>query len=151
MPFPANQVKNHFHVFISLLIAICLAAVPEIASHHWEYNVSLLRLDRYHLSGHVICISQQLNSRQNVDFHGHSVESLLGSLVLSSIHSTIIITNTLINQARIYYVITNFYLIWANIFHYSDGIIVIKLHLSSALVSCNNNDIIHVITMTSSL
>ena len=75
--------------------------------------VSLLRLVRYHFSGHVICISQELNSRQNGEFHGHCVESLLGSLVLSSVHSTIIIiTNALINQARIYYVITNFYLIW---------------------------------------
>ena len=57
-------------------------------------------------------IPQQLNSRQNGKFHGHHVESLLGLLMLFSVHSTIIITNTLINQARSYYVITNFYLIW---------------------------------------
>ena len=30
MPFPANQVTNYLHVFISLLIAICLAVVPII-------------------------------------------------------------------------------------------------------------------------
>ena len=33
MLFPANQVLKYFHVFISLLMAICLAAVLEMTSH----------------------------------------------------------------------------------------------------------------------
>ena len=33
MPFPANQVMSYFHVFISLLMAIFLAAIRVMASH----------------------------------------------------------------------------------------------------------------------
>ena len=33
MPFPANQVMKYFHVFISLLMAICLAAVRIMAAN----------------------------------------------------------------------------------------------------------------------
>ena len=42
MLFPANQV-NYFHVFISLLIAICLAVVQVIASHqgHLHHHFGL--------------------------------------------------------------------------------------------------------------
>ena len=73
------------------------------------------------------------------------MSSLLGSLVLSSVHSMIIITNALINQAGNYYVITSFYLIWDRSQLYPlhlDDIIVITLDLGSALVSCNNDIIL---------
>ena len=42
MPFPANQV-NYFHVFISLLIAICLAVIHIIASYqeHLRHHFGL--------------------------------------------------------------------------------------------------------------
>ena len=36
------------------------------------------------------------------------IESLLGSPILFSVHSSVIITNTLINQAGGYYIIANF-------------------------------------------
>ena len=128
MPFPANQVVNYFCMFISLLMAICLAAVRIMASHQaighaitsaCQVPSQILHMigawSIYlwcHLSGHVSQVPQQLNSRQDGEFLGHHVESLLGSLVLSSVHSMIIITNTLklINQTESYYVITNFYL-----------------------------------------
>ena len=71
-----------------------------------------LQLVSYCLSSHTSCVPQQLNSRQNGKFHGHHIEFLLGSLVLSSVHSTIIITNAFINQAGSYYVITIVYFIW---------------------------------------
>ena len=51
-------------------------------------SVSLLWLFGYRLSGYISYVSQQLNSWQNDKFCGHCVESLLGSLMLSSIHST---------------------------------------------------------------
>ena len=73
------------------------------------------------------------------------VESLLGSLLLSSVHSMIIITNVLINQAGSYYVITSFTLFGIEASYiplHSDDIIVITLDLGSASVSCNNNNII---------
>ena len=105
---PTNQVMNYFHVFISLLIVICLAVVHIITLH--QTSVSSLWLVRCRLSGHVSSVAQQLNFRQNSKFCGHHVEFSLGLLVLSSVHSTIIITNTLINQAGSY-VNTNFYLI----------------------------------------
>ena len=50
--------------------------------------------------GHINHVPQHINSRRNGKFREHGVESSLGSLVLSSVHSTIIITNALINQAR---------------------------------------------------
>ena len=112
MPFPANQVISDFHEFILLLKAIFLAAVCVIASHQDWTSVSSLWLVRYHLSSYISCVPQQLNSRKNGKICGHRVESSLGSLVRSSDHSTIIITNMLINQVGSYYVITNFYLIW---------------------------------------
>ena len=62
-------------------------------------------------SSHISRVPQQLCSRKNGKFSGHRVESLLGSLVLSSVHSTTIITNALINQTGSYYVITKFCLI----------------------------------------
>ena len=60
--------------------------------------MSSLRLVRSYPSGHISCVPQQLNSRWNGDFREHGVESLLGLLVLSAVHSTIIIINALINQ-----------------------------------------------------
>ena len=108
MPFPANQVID---VFMLLLIAICLAVIHVIASHQEHLR------HHFGLSGtvfpatYVCCVPQQLNSRQNGEFCGHRVESSLGSLMLSSVDSTII-TNMVINQTGSYYIITNFYLIW---------------------------------------
>ena len=110
--FPTNQVMNYFHVFISLLIVICLAVVHIITLH--QTSALSLWLVRCRLSGHVSSVAQQLNFRQNSEFCGHQLihgEFSLGSLVLSSVHLTIIVTNTLINQAGSYYVNTNFYLI----------------------------------------
>ena len=117
MPFTANQVKSYFHAFLSLLKAICLATIRIIASYVLRLN---LRLNKHVIasvcqlpsSSHVSCVPQQLSSRKNGKFSGHRVESLLGLLVLSSVHSTILITNVLINQTGSYYIITNFYLIW---------------------------------------
>ena len=91
-------------------------------------------------------VPQQLNSRQNDKFCGYRVESLFGSLVLSSVHSTIIINNTLINQAGSYYVITNFYLIWDRRQLYPiTRMISLSLHSTSAPPQS------HVITTISSL
>ena len=62
--------------------------------------MSLLQLVRYRLSNHVSCVPQQLSSRKNNELRGYHVECLLCLLVLSSsVHSTIIITHMLINQA----------------------------------------------------
>ena len=109
MPFPANQVMNYFHVFILMLMAICLA-YPRNGLKLWT-SVSSLQLVSCFVSGHVSFVPQQFNSRQNGKFCGHRVKSLFGSLMLSSVHSTIIIINAFINQAGSYYIITNFYLI----------------------------------------
>ena len=101
---------------------------------------------RYRLSCHVNFIPQQLNFRQNGEFRVHCVESSLGPLVLSSVHSTIIITNVLINQAESYYVITNFYLIWDRRQLYPiTWMISLLLHFTLALPQS------HVITTISSL
>ena len=101
MPFPANQVMKYFHVFISLLMAICLAAVHVMASHQAICIITLA----CQVPRHVSCVPQQTNSRQNDEFRGYHVESLLCSLLLSSVHSMIVITNTLINQAESYRVL----------------------------------------------
>ena len=65
--------------------------------------------------------------------------------MLLSVHSTIIITNVLINQAGSYYIITNFTLcgIEADYIHYLVEIIAITLNLGFA-ISYNNNNIIFV-------
>ena len=90
------------------------------------------------------CVPQQLSSRKNGEFHGHCVGSLLGSLVLSSVHSTIIITNAFISQTGSYYVInfTLFGIEASYILLHSDGIIVMTLDLGSTSALCNNNYII---------
>ena len=99
MPFPANQVMNCFHVLHNSLAprtCICIIASACQVLSVWPRKLcpTVIKL------------------KQNGEFHGHWVDSLLGSLVLSSVHPKIIITNVLINQAGSYYVITNFYLIW---------------------------------------
>ena len=102
-------------------------------------------LVRYRLSSQVSCVPQPLSSRKNGKFRGHRVESLLGSLVLSSVHSTTIIANALINQTENYYVIANFNLFGIEVSYilsHSDNIIVITHNLGSASVLSNNNDII---------
>ena len=108
--------------------------------------MSLLGLVRYCLSSHIsCCVPQQLSSRKNGEFRVHCVESSLGSLILSSAHSTIIITNMLINQTGSYYAITNFYLIWNRSQLYPITLMIsLLLHLDfgSASVSCNHNNII---------
>ena len=76
MPFPANQVMNNFHVFISLLTAICLAVIHIVASHqeHLDHFFGLL--------GAVLLttcrVPQQLNSRWNGKFREHGIESSMG-------------------------------------------------------------------------
>ena len=136
---------KYFHVFISLFITIYLAAVRVMASHQAIHVIT--QLDGFHLSGHISCVKQQLiNSRQNGKFRRHHVKSMLGSPMLSPVHSTIIITNPLFIQAESYYVITNFYLIWdRSQLLYSNDVVVITLDLSSTQVSCNNSDIILVV------
>ena len=142
MLFLLNQVMNYFHVFMSLLIVpgyrLCNSLIPQTST-------SLLQLVGSHYSSHISYVPQQLNSRQNGKFRGHHAESLLSSLVLSSIHSTVTVTNTLINHAGNYYIITNFYLKWDRSQVYPITwmiLLVFTLDLSSALVLCNNNDII---------
>ena len=74
-----------------------------------------------------------------------SCRILFGSLVLSSVHSTIIITNTLINQTGSYYIITNFTLFGIEASYiplHLDSNIVFTLNLGSVLVSCNNDIIL---------
>ena len=133
MLFLANQVMKYFHVFILLLIAICLAAVCTIASHHGT-PASSIRPVRYHLYGHVNCVPQQLSSRQNGEFRGYRVESSLSSLVLSLVYSTII-TNALINQVGSYYICNyQFYLIWDRSHLYPVTYMILLLHLTSALL-----------------
>ena len=88
-------------------------------------------------------VPQQLNSRQNGKFCGHHVKSLLGSLMLSSVHSTIIITNALINQAGSCYIITNFYIGRRQLYRII-WMISMLLHLTLAPPRS------YVITMTSS-
>ena len=115
--------------------------------HTKNIHATVYRLVRCHLSSHgtdVSHVPQQLNSRQIGEFCGHHVKSLLGSLMLSSVHSTIITTSTLINQAGSYYVITNCYLIGieASYIPLLNDIIVITFDLGSTLVSFNSNDII---------
>ena len=142
MPLPANQLMNYFHVFISLLIAICLAVVCVIPSHqeHPRHCSGLLSII---LPAILSFVPQQLNSRQNGKFCGHHVKSLLGSLMLSSVHSTIIITNALINQAGSCYIITNFYIGRRQLYRII-WMISMLLHLTLAPPQ------FYVITMTSS-
>ena len=140
MLFPANQVMSYFHVFISLLIAIWQAVILVPI-----YNIHVIALVCQLPSSQMGCVLQQLNSRQNGKFCGHHVESLLGSLMLFSVQSAIIITN-LINQAGSYYVITNFQLIWDESQLCSvTQMISLLLHLILALPWCC------VMTMISSL
>ena len=71
MPFLANQVMSYFHVFILLLTFAWLlhnSLAPRL-------SVSACQTP----SSHVGSIALQVNSRQNGKFHGHRVESLLGS------------------------------------------------------------------------
>ena len=63
-------------------------------------TLSLL-IVRYRLSGYPSCVPQQLNSRQNGEFCGHRVESLLGSLVLSSVYSRILSPTCLLTRQEV--------------------------------------------------
>ena len=95
---------------------------------------SSLQLVKYHLYNHVSSVSMQLSSRQNGKFRRYRVESSISSLVLSSVQLTIIITNTLINQAGSYYIITDPYLIQDRSQLYAvTRIISFYLHSTSAL------------------
>ena len=145
LALPANQVMNYFHVFISLLIVIYLVVIRIIALHQ-EHPCHLFGLWNIVFPATLNFVPHQLNSRQNSKFHGHHVESSLSLLMLSSVHSTIIITNTLINQAGSYYVITNFYLIWDRRQLYPiTQMISLLLHSTLALPRS------HIITTISSL
>ena len=135
-----------------LFTCVCFTSYGYLPGYYQHNSItprtpaSSLRLVRYHLSDHISCVPKQLSSRQNGEFRGYCVESLLCSLMLSSVHSTIIITNMLINQVGSYYIITNFHLILHRsqlaISHYLDDIIVITLDLSSgALVYHHYNGI----------
>ena len=141
-PFPANQV---FHSFNSLLIAIYMAVVYVIKYSRAQEQVSTSSpwLATYVLSSHIGRVPQ---CRVNNEFPGNCVGSLLGSLVSFSINQTIIITNALLSkQTGSYYIITDFNRIWdiSQLYPiYLNDIIVITLDLGSALVLCNNNDII---------
>ena len=81
------------------------ALYQEYPCHHfWPYEIPSFR-------PHKLCpIAIKLQVEWWIP--RHCVESLLGSFLLFSAHSTMIITNVLINQAGNYYVIINFYLIW---------------------------------------
>ena len=105
----------------------CNGLKPSHPRHHFGFSVSC------RLSGHVSRVPQQLNSKKNGEFRGHSVESSLGSLVLSSVHLTIIFTNALINQAGSYYIISSFYLIWdrSQLYPVNFGMISLLLHSTS--------------------
>ena len=137
--FPSNQV---FHAFNSLLIGIYVAVVHVLNSlAPGLVPTSSLWLVTYVASSHIGYVPQ---CRVNGEF---ILNLLLSSPMPFSIHRTIIITNTLIKQTGSYYVITDFDRIWdiSQLYPvYSDDIVVITLNLSSALVSCNNNDIIPV-------
>ena len=106
MYFPANQFTvSYFHVFNFLHAYNNLPGCRHVIVLHQEY----MRHHYFGLSGTIFllgCVPQELNSGE---FHGHHIESLLGSPVPFSVHIAIIITNLLINQAISYYVITNFH------------------------------------------
>ena len=106
MLLPAKQLMNYFHVFIS---AICLAVVHMIASHQELWSAPSFWFIRYHLSGHVSCVPQQLNSKLSGESCEQCVESLLGSPMLSLQQLS---PMHLFNQTGSYYIITNFCLIW---------------------------------------
>ena len=150
MPFPANQVISYFHAFLSLLKAICLATIHIIASYvlrlNLRLNICVIALAcQLPSSSHVSCVPQQLSSRKNGKFSGHRVESLLGLLVLFSVHSTIIITKALILIRQVVITLLPIFTLFdieaSYISLHSDNI-VITLDFGYALVSCNNNKFI---------
>ena len=133
---------KYFHVFISLLIAICLTAVhphnsltPSHPRHHlacWAPSFQPRKLCQAAIK---LQIEWQISWT--------SCRIYAGLSILSPVHSKIIITNPHFIQTESYYVITNFYLIWdRSQLLYLDNIVVITLDLSSTQVSCNNSDII---------
>ena len=103
MPLSKNQMISHFYVFISLLIAIYLVVIHVLVSQQ-EY-IHVIALACWVLSSYTARLCP--TPMQNGEFRGHCLKSLLGSLGPLSVHSTIIIINTLIKQAGSYFVITN--------------------------------------------
>ena len=130
--FPSKPTNELFPCiyFATYTVAICLAVVCVISSHQ-EHPCHCFGLLTIVFPATLSFVPQQLNSRQNDKFCGHHVESLLGSLMFSSVHSTIIITNALISQAGSYYIITNFYIDRRQLYHII-WMISLLLHLTLA-------------------
>ena len=79
MPFQANQVLKHFHVFISLIMAIYLAAIHVMASHH---TIHVITSACQVLSFQPRRLYPTANSRYNGKFRGHHVESNNNDIIL---------------------------------------------------------------------
>ena len=165
IPFLANKVMSY--VFQCVYFA---AYRLSFTYQSCTKNICIIASACQIPSSRVGCVPQQLNFRQNSKFHGHYIESLLGSPMFFSVDSTITFTNAFINHAGSYYMINNFYLIWGRsyVVIFCQAVTQMKflLHTTSILPlsqiittisslqwgittsasdSCNNNDkVIHI-------